>query len=240
MNPPTPFSTSNEEHDAVFAMLPWHSNGSLSVFERNRVERHLERCAVCREEAAFQREVEGAVLNSHALDDAAERSLQLLQQRIAAEAGGAVPASQAVATGARFRPALAGWFRHLRTAVGWPRRNSPVWLGMPAAALGIWLIVLAMPTDDALQPPRKGPFATMTSQPPETAAELRVRFVDELSTAEIEAFVVAEGLEKIAGPSPRGLYDLRRRDPARVDLQALVEMLEQRAEVRIVQTLHEP
>jgi predicted anti-sigma-YlaC factor YlaD len=45
-------------HDAVDELLPWYANGTLEGEERDRVERHLAECEVCREEMALLRNVD--------------------------------------------------------------------------------------------------------------------------------------------------------------------------------------
>lgn len=50
-------------HDELVMLLPWYVNGTLDEAERNRVQRHIEECAECRDNAAMLGDVRRAVCN---------------------------------------------------------------------------------------------------------------------------------------------------------------------------------
>ena len=51
---------SEDRHDTVMALLPWHASHAVSEEERVIVESHLEDCPACRTELALLREVSAA------------------------------------------------------------------------------------------------------------------------------------------------------------------------------------
>ena len=78
-------------HQEVWELLPWHANGTLTAEEAERVEVHLERCALCRRELEVCRAMASAVDAAGALPLAAPEA-RPPQER--AE-GGALPAAGA-------------------------------------------------------------------------------------------------------------------------------------------------
>ena len=59
MNP----SQQTNDHDKLAELLPWYVNGTLDQAERQRVERHIDECAECREDADLLADVGSAVCN---------------------------------------------------------------------------------------------------------------------------------------------------------------------------------
>lgn len=50
-------------HEELVRLLPWYVNGTLDEGERNRIRRHLEECAECRDDAEMLADVQRAVRN---------------------------------------------------------------------------------------------------------------------------------------------------------------------------------
>ena len=51
----------DNEHETVELLLPWYVNGTLDPEEHQLVERHLDRCAICRENLAMLSEIQDVV-----------------------------------------------------------------------------------------------------------------------------------------------------------------------------------
>ena len=92
-----------DEHAEIDRLLPWYANGSLDAATRARINRHVERCNLCREELAFLGDIRDAVSQSVADEPAAGGFETLpadLRRRI-------IAARRPVSQGRRFGGALA-------------------------------------------------------------------------------------------------------------------------------------
>lgn len=135
-------------HDAASELLPWYVTGQLAPDEAARVGAHVDGCAECQAEVAFQRRLEAEVAR---LPLDVERGWAAMRGRIEANddtplpaarrAGGAwigwgVAATFALAAGAAWLPQIAA-----------PRNASPAYaaLGQAAADEGGNVVVVFHP-----------------------------------------------------------------------------------------------
>lgn len=73
-------------HDEVWALLPWHANGSLDQAEADRLNHHLRDCLVCRRELAAQQTLAIGMQHAPPLEMSMKPSFDRLMSRIQAEA----------------------------------------------------------------------------------------------------------------------------------------------------------
>ena len=79
-------NTAKEEHREVDLLLPWYVNGTLSVEEAQRVERHLVLCTSCQKEMETLRGIQSAVIrSSEEVPEPSPRAIDRVLNRIAAE-----------------------------------------------------------------------------------------------------------------------------------------------------------
>ena len=191
---------SHDTHDYCWQMMPWFVTGRLSASDAQRVERHLEECAACREELAEQRALSLHVRRDEPLLLAPQSSLQKMMARIDAS----MPVSGQIDD------------ESLTTTSEPPRRSgrsrSYRWLaiaaGIQAVAIAALLTLVLRQTTDEITAPR---FSTLSSPSAASGpgAMFRVVFKPETSAAQIQALLHSVKAQVIAGPSEAGVYTLR-------------------------------
>lgn len=110
------------EHQAVQELLPWHAAGRLEQDEAERVARHVQGCAQCRQDLQWERELLDGIRCETPPEEDAEGALARLLPRL----GGQESA---------MRPAVAGLADDARDAAGTAKR----WWQVPAANERSWL-----------------------------------------------------------------------------------------------------
>ena len=73
---------SNHEHRAVWSLLPWFINRTLSAAEQVRVESHIKTCITCRIELKQQRQVYDNIQQAELMQQMSNASFNQLKKRI--------------------------------------------------------------------------------------------------------------------------------------------------------------
>tara|TARA_R110000751_G_scaffold7538_9_gene30701 strand:- start:110 stop:781 length:672 start_codon:yes stop_codon:yes gene_type:complete len=202
-------STPQARHDEVWALIPWHVNGTLAAPEAERVRRHLEVCEACAAEVDRQLGVAARVcmLDDAQMTEARERSWETLRARIESEERARAPA----------RPAQGRLAQLLSRLTS--RRGLALAGVACAAALAVAVTLPTAGTDDA--------YRTLTSPASPTGSEagLAIRFqtAPDLAPPELERLLAAEGLTLLGGPSEGGVF--RAAAPEGADLSAAAQAL---------------
>jgi hypothetical protein len=166
-----------QTHRQAWNDIPWLVAGSASAAQRQAFEQHAAGCADCREELAFQRQVQAAMQAGAADTTDPEPGLQRLLARMAID--------EAVAPRPRRGATALRW----REAGGWTRAWAAVAL---LQAVGL-LLVLAGPwspraSGDAAE------YQTLSSPAPTSAARIRLVLAPEVSQAQLQALLQRHGL----------------------------------------------
>ena len=180
----THMSMSETEHQALQDLLPWYASGSLGEAEALRVQEHLQLCAACRADLAWQRKLlvtEGPLPSG--LDP--ERALARLMPQL--DAAAATPV-QPVGLGARLR----AWLGH----TGWQGWAI-------AAQLGV-IAVLAV----QLLPRGEAPAYQALGRGAASTPDLLVVFKADARLQDVQQLLQANGAQIIGGPTVTGAYML--------------------------------
>ena len=176
-------------------LLPWYVAGRLSAADLERVSSHLQRCAICRNDLAHERTVQGLLKADTRIEYAPQAGLAKILSRID-EFGREAPAVASTAASSR-----ATW-----------RRFGPVqWLTaavlVQALALG-WLgASLRDRPGSAAHAPQ---YQTLSAEPvaPLPGAHIRVVFAPAMTLSELKSLLASKSLTIIRGPSDAGAYTL--------------------------------
>lgn len=196
-------------HEAAFELLPWVANGTLQGEERERVDRHVASCLVCRSELKSQTVLQRVVKERPTLSWSAQTSFDRLAQRLD------TPRTHPVGT------LLASLSRR-------PVRLAAACLVLVAVGAVAWLGLGREAERDA------APFATLTQGSAQQAVLVDLVFAAGVGEADVRAFVGELGATVVAGPSAVGRYTIRLSAEARTDEQrdALLSRLEADPRVR--------
>jgi Putative zinc-finger len=183
-------------HEAVWTLLPWYADGTLSHADAERAREHVAECAACRDEAERCRQLSAAA-RTYEESDWAPSPAHF------AKVMAHIDAAEGRRTSAASRRDSPGWIASLRA---WMFDTpSPVrWaLGVQGAliavAAGLLLNNMSAPTR----------YETMSSSAEQVAgnrAQLRVVFSDELSLKELHELLQGVGAQIVSGPGSAGAY----------------------------------
>lgn len=213
------------EHQAVQELLTWHASGRLAPDEAQRVARHVQTCAQCRQDLQWERELlDEARREPHADDEAAlnvdaalARLLPRLGQQEAAPAAATVRqqagAGQALPGGAdAVQPATAmPWWRTLAT-------NEPRWLRWAAVAQCVIIaglaLLLARPESDtegayrAMGASDAGQVAGAPDGAAAGSGNVVVIFAPGATEQDLRRILQAQDARIVDGPTVTGAYVL--------------------------------
>jgi len=179
------------EHREISALIPWYVNSTLADHERNRVEAHVEICAVCRDELTMERQI-FAGMGETAIEYMPAVSFKRLQARLDALQ------TQSEALDRRLA-------RHVTRRI---TRS-----GLMAASMAVMAVTFGLlATDRWVQfraqhaPPS---YRTVTNSAPRPAGEaIRVVFSPAITLLEMQAILQESQLTIISGPTEAGVYSL--------------------------------
>lgn len=196
MNPDLEGASCNEE---AARLLPWYVVRRLSPADTERVSRHLEHCAVCRSDLAYETAVRVRLSAEDPVEYAPQAGLARTLSRID-ELGRDDPASAPVRPPRPPRPDR--WSARPRGAIRWLTAA----VVLQALTLG-WLVLFAGPR--APSTAAVTGYVTLSSDlHPSTGPHLRAVFAPALSMAELRALLAADHLTVVDGPSEAGAFTL--------------------------------
>jgi anti-sigma factor RsiW len=193
MSSPTEEGRCEEE---AARLLPWYVAGRLESADAERVTRHLERCAICRDDLAHERTLRALLRFESSVEHAPQPGLAKTLARID-ELGREAPANVPLAP---------------VQAVARPRRATITrWLAAAALVQAIALGVLGtLVYHRGADPSRDPRYATLSSTTATIAsgAHIRAVFSSTLSLGALQSLLSAHSLTIVAGPSDAGAYTL--------------------------------
>jgi len=200
---------SASEHAEINELLSWYVNGTLESRDRERLERHLTGCALCREDLAFERTLAAGLANAPAVEYMPAPSLRRLHERLDALAadsatGPAMPQAEPqapMATDVGRGQTAPARVPHARFA---SRGLLAASLAGVALALTYWVVAhlegAASPGAD---------YRTVTMNAPRAPRTvIRAVFAPNLSVGELQRMLDDAGLRIVAGPTEAGVYSL--------------------------------
>jgi hypothetical protein len=207
-------------------LLPWYVNGRLSAADTERVASHLQRCAICRNDAAQEASVQALLKTDGPIEYAPQAGLAKTLSRIDELARDAPvpdtvhpavrPAGMAASRGAR----RAGILRWLTAAVV-----------VQAVALG-WLGVSLRHASQGSGLPQ---YHTLSADnPPLSGAHIRVVFAPVMTLADLSALLRTHHLLIVGGPTGAGAYTLASVDALSDAAQLSAVVAELRGDRRIL------
>jgi hypothetical protein len=179
-----------ETHEAISGLLPWYVNGTLGELERQRVDSHLEKCAVCREDALIEQRVYRSIAADLPVEYMPTASLKRLHARLDGLGAPAAHAPEAPAS----RP------------LPWPR--------VAAASIAVLAGVVSLVTADQWMQYRArravpAVYTTTTISAPRPRDEIiRAVFAPSITLEQLNAILAEAELRIISGPSEAGVYSL--------------------------------
>lgn len=203
-----------ERHAEYFALIPAYLSDQLTAVQSAEAALHFQQCDECSAELQYVRQ-----LHEH---------FQRLQDtaRIFNDTH-ATPAAETEWSPARAQKNFDRlWSRIEYNAAMNAKASRRRWLPIAAAAL---LLAIALPLSKNVWYPAIGYQKSMTPEYKTLAdsnsrvacGQLRIRFIDNFSTADMRSLLQSVDAHIVDGPTPHGVYTLRTRRPADSVLQKL-------------------
>jgi anti-sigma factor RsiW len=182
-------------------LLPWYAIGRLPAADVERVTQHLERCAICRDDLAHERELRLLMKSDDRVEYAPQAGLARTLARID-ELGRDAPNS----TLATIEPAALP-----------PRRTvTSQWLiaAVVVQAIGLGVLGAALLHRTAPDATR-AQYETLSTSPAQVAPGARIRavFAPAVTLAELKTMLAAGNLTIVRGPNDAGAYTLASTEP---------------------------
>lgn len=179
---PSPDPTDLQPHDEAEELLPWYATGRLDPADRLRVERHLEACAECREQLAFERAL---AQEFQSFEPQVESRWSSLKGRIEAQSAGRAPAAPRRDWAGELwafvtRPAVAA-FAAAEVAFVAFASTLLIWLGQPA-------------------------YHALGSAPPPPTANVLVMFRADATAQDVRDVLGKADASIVGGPTPAGAF----------------------------------
>jgi len=206
------------EHQECSELIAWYVNGSIGELDRQRVDAHLQTCAVCREDVLLERHVYRSMAADAAVEYIPAASLKRLQARLDALDAEASP---------RDAPALEQ--RRSRT-MPWQGRLAASIVAM-AVALGLLAVDRRMQSHDRIASPNYYTVTSPQARPP--AEVIRAVFAPTLTLVELQAILGEAQLKIVSGPTEAGVYSLAANSSRPVSLS--LSLLRQHTAVRFAE-----
>jgi anti-sigma-K factor RskA len=177
--------------DEAARLLPWYVVGRLSAGDAERVERHLERCAICRDDLTHERELRTLMKSDVRVEYAPHGGLAKTLARIDEAASGTVAAGPAAPPAGHSR--LTRW---LTAAV--------VVQAVGLGTLGALLLERPAPA------PGGARYTTLAASRPTLppGPRIRVVFAPTTTLAELRSVLAGQSLSIVQGPSAAGAFTL--------------------------------
>jgi hypothetical protein len=210
-------------HRHTWDQIPWVVNGTVPDTEREALEAHLAGCADCRAELEFQRRIAASLEAGSVCELDSQQSWQQLRARI-----DATGRSERTRHGQRrSRGALSGkWVPWLVAA-------------MVVQAIGLGALGTVLWSKPGAPIAAGTSYRTLSAQEPAPrSATLRVVFAPDMNVGDMQALLMAAGLQVQSGPSSAGVWSLEpARDSNRSATQSALRELRDSPEVRFAEVI---
>jgi hypothetical protein len=175
-------------HEECWLLLPWLANGRLPATERSRVEQHVNECAQCAREVAWQRLACQAFAEPDRVSYAPGPSFRKLMERI----------GDGAQTGTSRRP---------RFRVRAPSARERLWRPPGLAWAAVFVLAVALGALAPLAYRWSQPlYTTYTASATVTPDVLHVAFERSLTIGEVEELLRSTGARVVEGPGTSGIF----------------------------------
>jgi anti-sigma factor RsiW len=170
------------EHSEVSGLLPWYVNGRIDEFDRQRVELHVSRCPVCRQDMALERRVYQGMAADAGVEYMPMASLKRLLAKLDGIGLESTPVVQEKAQSAP-TPVI--------RAVDLQRRRGAPWArGLMAASIILMTVIVGLTATGSWTPLRSliapSDYHTVTTSVPRPSDEvIRAVFSPSLSLVQL-------------------------------------------------------
>jgi hypothetical protein len=205
------------EHREIAGLIPWYVNATLVEHDRQRVEAHLENCAICREDLALERRIFARLNAETAIEYMPAASLKRFQARLDAAQTLSPPPDGVV--------------------LAQPREKSLRRTLMAASVAVLAITSGVLMADRWLQ--FRGRVAapsyrTVTDAAPRPRDEvIRAVFSPALTVVEMQAILEESQLKIVAGPTEAGVYSLAAK--SNLPVRSSLTLLRQHSGVRFAE-----
>lgn len=213
------------EHEEIFELFPWYLNGTISEPERQKVDKHLLGCAVCRNHLARERDLYRSMSAESGLEFI-PASFSRLQARLYALS----PEGPVAPKPALRQPTGRDWTLRLRHALSGQRLAAAA-----VAVLAIGSLSLLSPDRWAQMRWLPSQYRTVTTPAPRAPNEVvRAVFSPAITLVELQTILDEAQLRIISGPTEAGVYSLAATSQRPVS--ASLSLLRQHAAVRFAES----
>jgi anti-sigma factor RsiW len=208
-------------HPEISELIPWYVNGTLGELDRQRVNAHVDACAVCRDELSQERQIFKAMAAESTVEYMSAASFKRLQTTLDLAAQPVPSAQHGRSAAGRRSPRLSPW----------PYRVAAS-LAVLVVALGIvsadkWIHFLALGAS-----PEYHTVTTSAPRPPDEV--IRAVFSPNITLAELQALLDEAQLRIVAGPTEAGVYSLAAN--SRRPINSSLVLLRRHASVRFAES----
>jgi anti-sigma factor RsiW len=208
-------------HPEISELIPWYVNGTLGELDRQRVNAHVDACAVCRDELSQERQIFKAMAAESTVEYMPAASFKRLQTTLDLAAQPVPSAQHGRSAAGRRSPRLSPW----------PYRVAAS-LAVLVVALGIvsadkWIHFLALGAS-----PEYHTVTTSAPRPPDEV--IRAVFSPNITLAELQALLDEAQLRIVAGPTEAGVYSLAAN--SRRPINSSLALLRRHASVRFAES----
>lgn len=193
------------EHNALWELIPWYVNGSLSKQEANQFEQHLQSSPEFRAEVERQSALAVGVCEMELPDSssAAAKSWETLSSQIAAEAGARSPQHETKSWWSAWLP------------------NAQSGLALAGVAIAVVLVGMFATTPDLET--EDGGFVTLTSETQSDQRIVKFQSVEGIDQETLARVLAKHGMVLIEEQSATGIF--RASAPEGTDLKAAAAKL---------------
>jgi len=171
-------------HQRVWALIPWVVNRSASANDRALVAEHVADCEDCRDELAFQRQLQGQMAAGRVSAAETDAGLQRISALIDSEAPAAPQAFGAAAP-------------------------APRWTRMLVAAVVVQAVGLAALLGVISERPRPADYQTLShAEPANPAAVLRLVAAPSMTLGDLQALLARTGVVIVDNPADGAAFGL--------------------------------
>lgn len=173
-------------HEQMFALIPWHVNGTIGEDDKVKLEAHCAECARCREELAVEQKIYRGMAQQPAVEYMPAASLKKLQNLIDGRAEVQVPP---VRSASRFaRPSL---------------------MAASVAALALAVSLLAADRVMVARNEAAPKYRTVTNPRSKPTDEvIRAVFAPDVTVEQLKGLLDEAQMRIVSGPSEAGVYSL--------------------------------